>query len=177
MLNDVYNSKILEYAGNIERIGRLENPDATAKAHSKLCGSTVIVDLNMKNGVVTDFAHDVKACALGQASSSIMARNVIGATSAELKQLRKIMYAMLKENGPPPDGKFAEFRFLEPVREYKARHASTLLTFDAVVDCIEQIEARGGTASDADSKLAKKAKVQEAATSALSAAGIGYRVR
>jgi NifU-like protein involved in Fe-S cluster formation len=119
----------------------------------------------------------VKACALGQASSSIMARNVMGATSAELKQLRNRMYAMLKDNGPPPEGKFAEFRFLEPVREYKARHASTLLTFDAVVDCIEQIEAGRRAAADADGKLARKAKVQEAATSALSAAGIGYRVR
>ena len=181
MLNDVYNSKILEYAGNIEHIGRLENPDATAKAHSKLCGSTVIVDLDMKGDVVTNFAHDVKACALGQASSSIMARNIIGSTSAELKQLKNTMYAMLKDNGPPPEGKFAEFRFLEPVRDYRARHASTLLTFDAVVDCIEEIEAKrktlAKTAVQAETRSEKKAKVQKAATTALSAAGIGYRVR
>lgn len=181
MLNDVYNSKILEYAGNIEHIGRLENPDATAKAYSKLCGSTVIVDLEMKDDVVTDFAHDVKACALGQASSSIMARNVIGSTSAELKQLKNAMYAMLKDNAPPPEGKFDEFRFLEPVRDYKARHASTLLTFDAVVDCIEEIEAKRKISLNTDAqdptKSEKKATVQKAATSALSAAGIGYRVR
>ena len=142
MLDDVYNTKILEYAGNIERVGRLDGPDATAKAHSKLCGSTVVVDLKMRDGKVTDFAHEVKACALGQASSSIMARSVIGASAQELQQLRQTMIAMLKENGPPPGGKFAEFRFLEPVRDYKARHASTLLTFDAVVDCIEQIEGK-----------------------------------
>ncbi len=140
MLDSVYNSKILEYAGNIGRIGRLENPDATAKAHSKLCGSTVIVDLNVKDGVVTDFAHDVKACALGQASSAIMASVVVGSTAGELRELRQTMIAMLKENGAPPEGRFGEFRFLEPVRDYKARHASTLLTFDAVVDCIDQIE-------------------------------------
>ena len=101
MLDNVYNAKIIEYAGNIERTGRLESPDATAKAHSKLCGSTVVVDLKMENGVVTDFAHEVKACALGQASSSIMARTVIGATADELKALKKTMYAMLKDNGPP----------------------------------------------------------------------------
>jgi NifU-like protein involved in Fe-S cluster formation len=125
MLDDIYNSRILEFAGNIPRIGRLDNPDATAKAHSKLCGSTVVVDLCMKDGVVTDFAHDVKACALGQASSSIMAHNIVGATAEELRQLRETMRAMLKEGGEPPTGRFADLKILEPVRDYKARHAST----------------------------------------------------
>jgi len=142
MIDDVYNTKILGFAGNIARVGRLENPDATAKAHSKLCGSTVTVDLRMRDGVVTDFAHEVKACALGQASSSIMARHVVGATAEELRAVRETMLAMLKEGGPPPDGRFEELKYLEPVRDYKARHASTMLTFDAVVDCIGQIEAK-----------------------------------
>ncbi|GAB2183115.1 iron-sulfur cluster assembly scaffold protein [Roseibium sp. LAB1] len=142
MLDDIYNAKILEFAGNIPRIGRLEHPDASAKAHSKLCGSTVIVDLCMKDGVVTDFAHDVKACALGQASSSIMARNVIGASGAELREVQKTMRAMLKEGGEAPSGRFEDLKFLEPVREYKARHASTMLTFDAVVDALDQIEVK-----------------------------------
>ena len=140
MLDSVYNTKILEYAGNIERIGHLDTPDAEARAHSKLCGSTVDVQLKLADGKVADFAHQVKACALGQAASSIMARVVIGSSSSELRELRETMYKMLKENGPAPEGKFAEFRFLEPVRDYKARHASTLLTFDAVVDCLNQIE-------------------------------------
>ncbi len=149
MLNEVYNAKILELAANIPRQGRLAAPDATARAHSKLCGSTVIVDLKMDNGKVTDFAHDVKACALGQASSSIMARHVVGATGPELRQLRDSVRAMLKENGPPPTGKWAEIGMLEPVRDYKARHASTLLTFEATVEAIEQIEARQKASSDA----------------------------
>ncbi len=142
MIDEVYNKKILEFAGNIPRIGRLAAPDATAKAHSKLCGSTVTIDLCMRDGVVTDFAHDVKACALGQASSSIMARNIIGADAEELKAVREAMQRMLKENGPPPEGRFADLKYLEPVRDYKARHASTLLTFDAVVDAIRQIEEK-----------------------------------
>src|SRR5271166_4207009 len=141
MLNDVYNSRILELAGNIPRLGRLETPDATATAHSKLCGSTVTVDLKMEGDRVTDFAHDVKACALGQASSSIMARNVVGSRAQELRELRESVRHMLKENGAPPTGKWADVAVLEPVRDYKARHASTLLTFDAVVDAINQIEA------------------------------------
>ncbi|WP_298986896.1 iron-sulfur cluster assembly scaffold protein [uncultured Roseibium sp.] len=144
MLDDIYNAKILELAGNIPRIGRLEHPHATAKAHSKLCGSTVIVDLCVEDGVVTDFAHDVKACALGQASSSIMARHVIGASTDELRDIRDTMRAMLKEGGEVPAGRFEDLKFLEPVREYKARHASTLLTFDAVVDALDQIEAKVG---------------------------------
>ena len=142
MLNDVYNRRILELAGTIPRIGRLESPDASATAHSKLCGSTVTIDLKMDGDTVTDFAHDVKACALGQASSSIMARNVIGAKAAELKGLRETVRKMLKENGAPPEGRFADLKYLEPVRDYKARHASTMLTFDAVVDAIGQIEKR-----------------------------------
>ncbi|WP_434051482.1 MAG: iron-sulfur cluster assembly scaffold protein [Roseibium sp.] len=142
MLDDIYNAKILEFAGNIPKVGRLEQPDATAKAHSKLCGSTVLVDVCVKDGVVTDFAHDVKACALGQASSSIMAQNVVGASAEELRGVQKTMRAMLKEGGKPPSGRFEDLKFLEPVREYKARHASTLLTFDAVVDALDQIEAR-----------------------------------
>jgi NifU-like protein involved in Fe-S cluster formation len=141
MLNDVYNSRILELAGNIPRIGRLAAPDASATAHSKLCGSTVTVDLKMDGDTVTDFAHEVKACALGQASSSIMARNVVGARAGELRDLRESVRRMLKENAAPPAGKWEDIRVLEPVRDYKARHASTLLTFDAVVSAIEQIEA------------------------------------
>ena len=141
MLDDIYNKQILRLAGSIPRLGRLDHPDATATAHSRLCGSTVTVDLKMDGDVVTDFAHDVKACALGQASSSIMAEHVVGADAGELRAVRETMRKMLKENGPPPEGRFADLRFLEPVRDYKARHASTMLTFDAVVDAIDQIQA------------------------------------
>jgi NifU-like protein involved in Fe-S cluster formation len=142
VINDIYNRRVLELAANIPRLGRLASPDATAKAHSRLCGSTVVVDIRVKDGRVVDFAHDVKACALGQASSSLMARHVVGATAEELLALREAMTRMLKANGPAPDGKWAEFAVLEPVRSYKARHASTLLTFDAVADALGQIAAR-----------------------------------
>lgn len=148
MLDDIYNAKILEFAGNIPRVGRLDSPDASAKAHSKLCGSTVVVDLKVEDGVVTDFAHDVKACALGQASASIMARHVVGATADELRSLQGTMRAMLKEGGEPPVGRFEDLKFLEPVWEYKARHASTLLTFDAVVDALDQIDAAASEKAD-----------------------------
>ena len=144
MLNDIYNKRIIELAGNIPRLGRLDAPDASATAHSKLCGSTVKIDLRMDGAVVTDFGHEVKACALGQASSSIMARHVVGSTASELRELRETVRKMLKENGAPPaaDDKWGEIALLEPVRDYKARHASTMLTFDAVVDAIGQIEAK-----------------------------------
>jgi NifU-like protein involved in Fe-S cluster formation len=151
MLTEIYNRRILELAANIPRIGRLPHPDASAMAHSKLCGSTVTVDLAMDGDVVTDFAHEVKACALGQASSSIMARHVIGSKAGELRALRETVRRMLKENGEPPkDGKWADIAVLEPVRDYKARHASTMLTFDAVVDAIGQIEAKRGVREAAE---------------------------
>lgn len=142
MIDDVYNARILEYAGNIGRIGRLDAPDATATAHSKLCGSTVTVDLVLTNGSVSDFAHEVRACALGQASSAIMAKVILGSTPSELREVRETMRRMLKENGAPPTGRFEDLKYLEPVRDYKARHASTMLTFDAVADALDQIEAR-----------------------------------
>lgn len=112
MIDDIYNARILEFAGNIPRLGRLDHPDASATAHSKLCGSTVTVHLAMDGDVVSDFAHEVRACALGQASSSILARHVVGADAGELRELRAAMLRMLKENGPPPEGRFADLRFL-----------------------------------------------------------------
>ena len=105
MLNEIYNKRILELAADIPRLGRLDAPHASARAHSKLCGSTVTVDLKAAGGVVTDFAHEVKACALGQASSSIMARHVVGATADELREVREAVRRMLKENDAPPQGK------------------------------------------------------------------------
>jgi NifU-like protein involved in Fe-S cluster formation len=142
MLDDIYSKRVLELAADIPRLGRLADPQASAKAHSRLCGSTVTIDLSVQGGVVSEFAHDVRACALGQASSSLMARHIIGATPGELEALRDRMFAMLKQGGPPPDGKWADFAVLEPVKTYKARHASTMLTFDAVVDALRQIAAR-----------------------------------
>lgn len=142
MINEIYNRQILGFAADIPRLQRLKAPDATAVAVSRLCGSKVTVDVSMKDGVVTDFGQEVKACALGQASSSIMARHVVGSTPDELRTVRNQMYRMLKEEGPAPTGKWADLEALMPVRDFKARHASTLLTFDAVVDAIGQIEAK-----------------------------------
>ena len=141
-MDDIYNSKILEFAGNITLTGTLDDADASAQAHSRLCGSKVRIWLKMDGDTISAFSHDVKACALGQASSSIMARHVVGATSGEVRKARRDMLAMLKEDGEGPDGRFADMRYLLPVRDYKARHASTMLTFDAVVDAIGQIEAK-----------------------------------
>ncbi len=141
MINEIYNGKILGLAADIPRLQRLDHPDATAQAISKLCGSKVTVDLKLKDGVVSDFGQDVKACALGQATSSVMGRHILGSTPEELRELREQMYKMLKEEGPAPSGKWAELEALLPVRDFKARHASTLLTFDAVVDALNQIEA------------------------------------
>lgn len=142
-LDDIYSNRILELAAAIPRTERLATPDATAKAHSKLCGSTVIVDLNMRDGVVSDYGQSVKACLLGQAASSIMGREIIGSTPEELRKIAAQVRAMLKENGAPPEGRWADLEVLEPIRDYKARHPSTLLVFDAVLDALQQIENRG----------------------------------
>jgi NifU-like protein involved in Fe-S cluster formation len=140
-LDDLYSGRILELAANIPRTERLAAPDATAKAHSKLCGSRIAVDLTMNGDVVTDYGQEVKACLLGQSSASVMGHLIVGSTAAELREVGRTMRRMLKEGGEPPSGKWADLAVLEPVRDYKARHASTLLVFDAVEDAIAQIEA------------------------------------
>lgn len=145
-INAVYNTKILDYAGNIGRIGRLDAPDGSAIAHSKLCGSTVSVDLAVENGVVIDYAQDVKACALGQAAAAIVASNVLGASRDEVRSGLEAFAAMLKEGGPAPEGRFAELKFLEPVKEYRARHASTLLALQATVDAFDIAVAKQNAA-------------------------------
>lgn len=141
MLSDLYNDKILEFAANIPRLGRLDHPDGTATHRSRLCGSQVTVDIKMDGGQVSDFAHEVKACALGQASSAVMASHVIGATVDELAEVERQMTAMLKEGGPPPTGRWADLQYLEPVREHKSRHASTLLTFSATLEAAQKAAA------------------------------------
>lgn len=142
MLSKIYSDDLLAAAGNLPPAGRLEAPEATSTKRSRVCGSEVTVDLSLTDGTVSAFAIEAKACALGQASASLVAETIIGATPAELRGLRDQMIAMLKEDGPPPTGaRFEGFAKLEPIRAYPARHASTLLVFDAVVDCLDQIDA------------------------------------
>lgn len=138
MLSELYNDTILAHAANIGRLGRLDQPDASATRRSRLCGSQVTVDVVMKDGRVADFGHEVKACALGQASSSIMAETVIGASVDELETLTRQMTAMLKEGGPAPEGRWAGFACLAPVAAHKSRHASTLLTFEATCEAAKK---------------------------------------
>jgi NifU-like protein involved in Fe-S cluster formation len=141
-LSEIYNARIIELAAGISGARRLDNPDASATAHSKLCGSTVVVDLKMSEGRVSEFGQTVKACLLGQASAAVMGKNIVGSTAAELRGVAGEMRRMLKEGGPPPSGRWADLAALEPVREVKARHASTLLVFDAVERALDEIEAK-----------------------------------
>jgi NifU-like protein involved in Fe-S cluster formation len=141
-LDQIYNSRILELAGASSRGERLSHPDASATAHSKLCGSTVTVDLTMQGGRVSDYGQTVKACLLGQAAASVVAREIVGTTEDELRQVANQMRQMLKDGGPPPTGRWADLGVLEPVRNYKARHASTLLVFDAVERAFDEIAAK-----------------------------------
>jgi NifU-like protein involved in Fe-S cluster formation len=148
-LDQIYNSNLLELAAHIPHSERLPDPDATVTAHSKLCGSTVTIDLNLKDGVVTGYGQTVKACLLGQAASSVIGADIIGATTGEIHAVSATMRRMLKENGPPPDGRFAGLAVLEPVRHYKARHGSVLLVFDALERAIADIESKTAAADAA----------------------------
>ena len=140
-LSEIYNSRIMELAANIPRASRLAAPDATATAHSKLCGSTIAIDLKLADGKVAEFGQQVKACLLGQAAASVMGREIVGSSPRELHEIAARMRAMLKEGGEPPAGRWADLAVLQPVKDFKARHASTLLVFDAVERALDAIES------------------------------------
>jgi NifU-like protein involved in Fe-S cluster formation len=144
-LSEIYNQRILELSANIPSAERLADADATATAHSKLCGSTVTVDLKLRDDKVVAFGQTVKACLLGQAAASVMGRNVVGSSAEELREVGHAMRQMLKAGGPAPTGRWADLAVLQPVKDYKARHASTLLVFDAVEMALTKAE-RGASA-------------------------------
>lgn len=139
---DVYSEKIIEIAGNLPVTEPIAYPDAHARKTSRVCGSAIEVDLKVRDGIVSAYAHDVSACAMGQTSASVVGQNIVGAGADEMRVLRETMIKMLKEGGPPPVGRFADLKYLQPVADYPARHASTLLVFDAVIDCLDQIERK-----------------------------------
>ena len=141
-LSDLYSQKILEIAANQPIPGRLASPGATARRVSRVCGSSIEVDISVStDGNITAYGHKISACALGQTSAAIVAAHIVGTPIAEFRTLRGQMIQMLKADGAPPDGKWADLAYLEPVRDYPPRHTSTLLVFDAVVDALDKLEA------------------------------------
>lgn len=141
-MEDLYHPRILELAADMPHVGRLDAPDGASTKVSRVCGSVVTVELKLTGGVVSEIAVHPKACALGQAATAVLAMNAIGAAPAEVRQARDGLRAMLKEGAPPPAGRFWELRHLEGVRDYPARHASTMLAFDAAVEALEQAEKK-----------------------------------
>lgn len=140
-LSELYSQKILDLAGNAPRLARLADPDASARKVSRVCGSAIEVDVAVRDGVIVAYGHEISACALGQTSAAIVAREIVGTPVDEFRRLRDQMHAMLKEGGDPPSGRWGDLRYLEPVRQYRARHVSTLLVFDAVVEALEKAES------------------------------------
>jgi len=146
MSADLYHNRVLELAASIPHLGRLEDPDATVERVSRICGSTIVLDLKLdaSKAHVTGIAVDPRACALGQAATSILAEHAIGASIEEIRAARDALKAMLKHDAPPPEGRFAELRNLAGVADYPPRHASTLLAFEAAVEAIDKILAGQG---------------------------------
>ena len=133
----LYSGRILALAADMPRTERIDTPDGTAKKRSPLCGSTVTVDIVMTDGIVSDYGQDVKACALGQAAASVIGSAIVGLTPDQIQKGRDDLYAMLKSDGPVPAAPFDGLDVLEPAKDYKNRHASILLAFDATLDAID----------------------------------------
>jgi len=149
MIDDLYSAKLLKLAANMPHAGRLPAPEGSSEKVSKLCGSRVTVDVVMDGDRVGQFAQDVKACALGQASAAVLGAHVIGATLAEIEMARDQFRAMLKDGAPAPVGRFSDLEMLAPVKDYPARHTSTLLAFEAATDAVRQASARTSRAGAA----------------------------
>lgn len=141
-LMKLYSQRILALAADIPHTGRLETPDASVKKRSPLCGSTVTVDVNMADGVVTDYAADIKACALGQASAGVVAQAAIGRTLPEIEKGRDQLKAMLKDGAAAPDAPFDGLEALTPAKEYKNRHASIMLAIEALFEAASEAAAK-----------------------------------
>ena len=141
-LKKLYAGRILELAADIPHSERLQAPDASVKKRSPLCGSTVTVDVSVTDGRISDFGQDVKACALGQASASVLGAVAIGRTLDEIETARDQLRAMLKENGPVPDAPFEDFAVLEPARDFKNRHASIMLALEATAEAMAKAQAK-----------------------------------
>ncbi len=136
----LYSQRILALAADMPLADRLEAPQASVKKRAPICGSTVIVDLDLENGKISRFGQDVKACALGQASAAVMAQNIIGRSRAEVETARDQLRAMLKEAGPLPEAPFEGYEVLEPAREYRNRHASIMLALEATAQAMAEAE-------------------------------------
>ena len=143
-LSDLYSDRILEIAGNQPIPGRLADADASARKVSRICGSTIEVDIKLRDGVIVGYGHEISACALGQTSAAIVATNIVGTPAAEFRAVRQQMTEMLKADGRPPTGKWDDLKYLEPVREYRPRHTSTLLVFEAVAEALDKAEGISG---------------------------------
>jgi len=142
----LYSARILALAADIPHHGRLDAPDASVKRRAPLCGSTVTVDITCSDGRITDYAQDVKACALGQAAASVVGANIIGCTLDQVKAAADALKDMLKNGGPVPPAPFDGLEVLLPARDYKNRHASILLTLEATTEAMEQITASSSCA-------------------------------
>jgi NifU-like protein involved in Fe-S cluster formation len=140
VIDDLYSDRILRLAANMPRAGRLEDPHASAEKTAKLCGSRIIVDVRLENGRIADYAQEVRACALGQAAAAVLGEHVVGATVEEVRAARDAFRRMLKQGGAPPEGRFKDVAVLQPVKDFPARHASTLLAFEATVAAIDAAE-------------------------------------
>jgi NifU-like protein involved in Fe-S cluster formation len=138
----LYSGRILELAADVPFTDRLEQPDATVRKRSPLCGSTVTVDVVVKDGKIAGFGQDVKACALGQASASVLGRSVVGRTRAEIETARDELREMLAKNGPVPSAPFEEYQVLEPARDFRNRHASIMLALEATAEAMAEAEAK-----------------------------------
>lgn len=148
-LSELYSDKILDLAANAPKLARLSQPDASSRKVSRVCGSLIEVDIVVRHGIIAEYGHLVSACALGQTSAAVVAREIVGTPVDDFIALRTQMQVMLQANGAPPAGKWDDLKYLEPVRDYKARHASTLLVFDAVVEALEKIESAESLAAKA----------------------------
>lgn len=133
----LYSREVLRKTTQIAHLGRLAAPQGSAHGVARLCGSTMQVDVVLKDGVFSEFAVTPKACALGQASAAILSQSVIGSSVDELQAARDALLALLKGEpiGFPP--RFADLKMLQSVRDFPARHDAVLLPWQTTLAAVD----------------------------------------
>ena len=147
-LVNLYSGQLLALAADIPLTGRLAAPQGSAKRRSPVCGSVITADVGLTAGRISDFAQEVRACALGQAAAAVLGRVVIGRNRPELEQALQHLGDMLAHEGPVPDAPFDGFGVLVAARGFPNRHASIRLALEAALAAvIAAEEAAAGPAS------------------------------
>ena len=132
----LYTLEVLRLAGSLPEPVTLERVDGSAELRSPTCGSTVYSEVQLKDGRVTALSQQVQACAFGQASAALVARNAPARNRNEIAAALDQLAAWLSgDRSASPD--WPGIDALAPARSRQSRHGAILLPFRALLAAMD----------------------------------------